>query len=81
MGLSEDIYGDGWDPAKTLADDATGVKLRELLGILGQNRAKLKSALDRGVPPDEFKSGQALLAGYDAAVRGLEAAWTREHGA
>ena len=75
MGL--DVYAEDWDPAKALTDDVQGQALRAATEALRQGQGTLKRKLDRGVTPDEFKRGQALLEGYEAAVRGLERAWAK----
>ena len=80
MGMDAcDVYADDWDPAKTLADDAQGRTLRSATEALRRGQGALKRKLDLGVTPDEFKRGQALLGGYEAAMRGLERAWTKRH--
>ena len=75
--MEMDIYAEDWDPAKALADDAQGRALRAATEVLRQGQGVLKRNLDRGVPPDEFKRGQALLDGYEAAIRGLDRAWAK----
>ncbi|MDR1519821.1 MAG: hypothetical protein LBU23_06710 [Planctomycetota bacterium] len=79
MGLREEMYGDGWLPEEMLAGDADGRGLREVLEALSQSQARLKAELDRGVAPDQFKKGQALLTSYEAAKQGLEKAWAKKH--
>lgn len=74
---SFDMYSDGWSPVDALADDAGGRALGEMMDVLTQRRAEFKAMLDKGVSPAEFKQGTALLASYDAALKGLERAWKR----
>ena len=75
MGL--DVYAEDWDPAKVLADDVQGQALRAATEALRQGQGTLKRKMDRGVTPDEFKRGQTLLDGYEAAIRGLDRAWAK----
>ena len=76
--MGPDVYADDWDPAEAFAGDAQGHALRQATEALRQGQGVLKRKLDRGVPPDDFKRGQALLDGYDAAIRGLERAWAKQ---
>ncbi|MDR3077297.1 MAG: hypothetical protein LBV15_00860 [Planctomycetota bacterium] len=75
-----DIYAEDWSPGADLDRDKDGGALREMLGALRQSQALLKTQLDRGVPPDDFKRGQALMDSYEAARQGLEKAWGKRHG-
>ncbi|MDR3211636.1 MAG: hypothetical protein LBU79_06955 [Planctomycetota bacterium] len=78
MGLETDILADEWSPLSLLAaNDAAG--WRTLLDVMQQRRADFKTQLDRGVSQSEFKQGTALLESYDAALKGLELAWSRRH--
>lgn len=77
MGILEDMLGEDWKPASVMTREDGGRALREAQDVLRQRRASLKAQLDRGVAPDEFKKGQALLDSYDAAIAGLELAWKK----
>jgi hypothetical protein len=77
--MSTDVYRADWDPAEALAGDGGGVALRRITDALSQGQGALKAKLDRGVAPDEFKRGQALLESYTAAMRGVERAWEQRN--
>ena len=77
--MSADAYGENWDPGEALTQDGGGVGLRRVKDVLSQAQGALKAKMDRGVSPEEFKTGQALLRGYDAAMQGLERAWERRN--
>ena len=75
--MPEDIRGEDFDLGAALAREDGSAVFRQVTDALRQGRQGLKTALDRGVAPDEFKRGQALLAGYDAALRGMDRAWEK----
>ena len=77
--MNDDLYGDDWDPAAALEKDGSGMALRRVDETLQQGLRTLKAKLDRGVAPDEFQRGKALLESYAAASRGMEKAWKRRH--
>lgn len=77
MAKQYDMYDEDWTPGEILAEDQSGTNLREMLDVLKGVQSKFKSALDRGVTPDEFAKGSALLAGFDAAAKGLTLAWEK----
>ena len=77
--MPTDVYGPDWDPDEALTGDAGGIGLRRIVDALRQGQGALKAKLDRGVAPDEFKKGQALLESYAAAMRGMERAWERRN--
>ena len=77
--MSDDLYGEDWDPGVALANDGGGAALRRVKDALHQGLQSLKAKLDRGVAPDEYRNGQALMEGYAAALRGVERAWERRH--
>jgi len=77
--MNADIHGDDWDPGEALAKDGSGAALRQIRDALQQGQAVLKARLDRGVAPEEFRRGQALLGSYAAAARGMERAWEKRH--
>ncbi len=80
MGMMEEMLKDGWNPAGVVTAEDEGRALREAQEALRQRRAFFKARLDRGVSPDEFQKGQALLDSFDAAVSGLELAWKKRGG-
>ena len=75
-----DMYDENWSPDSDLDLDKNGGALREMLDVLRQGQSLLKGRLDCGVPPEEFKRGQALMDSYEAARQGLEKAWNKRHG-
>lgn len=81
MDVEREMYADDWAIGEMLDKDADGRMLKDMRDVLIQRRAAVRTELDRGVTPDEFTKGQALVAGYDAALKGLELAWDRRHGA
>ncbi len=80
MGMMEEMVKGGWDPAAVVTAEDGGRALREAQEALRQRRGFLKARLDRGVSPDDFKKGQALLQSFDAAISGLELAWKKRVG-
>jgi hypothetical protein len=74
MGMLEEMLSEDWDVAALVARNNGGQGVRGAQDVLRQRRAALKAQLDRGVSPEEFKKGQALLESFDAAVSGLELA-------
>ncbi len=80
MGMMEEMLREDWDPAEIVAREDGGRALREAQEALRQRRSAFKAQLDRGVSPDDFKKGQALLESFDAAVAGLELAWNNRGG-
>lgn len=79
MQTASDMYTDDYDIGAALDRDVNGAALRDMRDILHARQMELKRALDRGVTPAEFQSGQAMLASYEAARRGLDAAWEKRH--
>lgn len=80
MSVIDKMHSDQWDIGETLDRDVSGKALREIRDLLEQQRFALKRELDRGVTPDEFRRGEALLGSFDAALSGLEEAWQKRHG-
>lgn len=79
MAIDYDMHSEDWTPGEVLAEDVTGGRLRDMLDALRQSQGRYKAALDRGVTPDEFAKGTALVASYDAAMGGLQRSWTKRH--
>jgi len=77
--MSTDVYSPDWNPGEALTGDAGGIGLRLIVDALRRGQGELKAGLDRGVTPDEFKRGQALLESYAAAMRGVERAWEQRN--
>ncbi|MDR2390600.1 MAG: hypothetical protein LBE84_02820 [Planctomycetota bacterium] len=73
MEIAEEMAKDGWSPAPAVESESPAL-FRKLTGELADRRYALGRILDKGVSPDEFKKGRALLAAYDAALAGLEKA-------
>ncbi len=72
----------GWPNVRVLLVAARDGRraLREAREALQQRRTLLKGKLDKGVSPEDFKKGQALLGAFDAAAAGLELAWKKREG-
>ena len=77
MANKNDMYSEDWVPGEILAGDVNGVGLREMMDELRRVQAQCKTALDKGVTPAEFEVGKAILAGFDAATRGLQRSWDK----
>lgn len=67
------------DLAELLAHDRNRQSLTAIVEALQTSRAKVKRHIDKGVAPAEFPRLTALLAGYDAAIQGMESAWTKRY--
>ena len=80
MGIAEEMAKDDWSPASAVESESPAL-YRELTGELAGRRSALGRILDKGVSPDEFKRGRALLAAYDAALGGIEKARDKRTGA
>ena len=76
MAVADVMNREDWKAEDILEADDGGRMMREAIDALRTSQAGLKARLDRGVAPAEFQKGQALLASYDAAVAGLEKAWS-----
>lgn len=73
MGIAEDMAREDWSPREAVKAESPAL-FQELSAALSGKRSTLARELDKGVAPDAFKKGQALLAAYDAALAGLEKA-------
>lgn len=80
MSPEYDMFSEDWAPGEVLAEDSSGAKLRELTDHLLEGRRKIKTALDKGVSPEEYEKGTAMIAAYASAIAGLELAWKKRHG-
>ncbi|MDR0362002.1 MAG: hypothetical protein LBJ46_04875 [Planctomycetota bacterium] len=79
MGITEEMLRDDWSPSSAIESESP-VLFQELTGELTGRRSALMRILDKGVSPDEFKKGRALLAAYDAALSGLGKARNKRGG-
>lgn len=79
MAIDYDMHSEDWAPGEVLAEDVAGGRLRDMLDALRQAQGKYKMALEKGVAPDEFAKGVALIASYDAAMGGLQRSWAKRH--
>lgn len=80
MGIEAEVYSENWTPESLLNADDGGAGFRACLDLLARKQAAFKAVLDRGVSPDEFQKGQAILGAYDAAIKGMRLAWEKRHG-
>lgn len=76
MGVAEDMVRDDWSPLAAMESESP-ILFQEVAAVLAGKRSSLARELDKGVAPDRFVKGQALLAAYDSALCGLEKARNR----
>lgn len=74
-----DIYDAQFDLEDFLAEDASGVNLRRMQDELREGLHELKRQIDKGLPPEDFKTAEGMKKAYETALEVITKAWENFH--